>query len=223
MAESTEAATLEEQGLVAISYDAFFSIDTRIRKIDTISLTRQGFTPQQFAAFGITAFAVLMILALVVVPLLNLVGLSMSWQMLLISLIGLPALAGWAVMQPMPSGKSLFGTITSWVRFRCDDTEHRRGVPVPPSPRSQTAFVQHLQREWVMYDEVAVALPDEMAWTDPVTAAHKARAVGHVDYQTWLDAKAVAHWNAAQDAATTKSSDRLIAPDRRGTPAAAEI
>ena len=216
MAEDADI-DLEAEGLYGMSYDSFFAIDKRVRKIQDMPVpTRAGLTVPQIGTFFIVLFISFFLYVFGLGQLLSLLGISLGWMGLVFFVFGPPILCSWRVTRPMPHGKSIPGTVQSYFRYYLDDEVHRRGRPVPPEKRPLDEPVQHYLRYCVVAEEFAAEVPVEGDWTDPHTEMLFARAVDSPDLQSWMDAKAVAHFEAASEDKTSHTEHEITVHDRRG-------
>lgn len=219
-----EEEDLEQQGLIASSYDSLFGIRKRVRKINDLQLpTRRGVGVDQLG-IGVLVFIIFVILyGLVVVPLTELLGIGRDVRFLLAWLFIPPFLAGQQIAKPMPHGKSIGGTISSWLRFHLDDPVHRRGVPVPRSKRAPEVPTLHYQRIWVPAVDLEPGKGEEMlsdSETERRFEQGNISAGGKpVALQGWYDARAREHARmereARQQSAETISQEISF---RRGAP-----
>lgn len=208
---------LEAEGLYGMSYDSFFAIDKRVRKIQDLHIpTRAGLTVPQIMTFFFVLVISFLLYVLVIGQILSLLGISLGWMGLLVFVLGPPILCSWRVTKPMPHGKSIPGTVQSYVKYYMDDEVHRRGRPVPLPKQPDDQFVQHYMRDWTVNREFAAEFPGEGDWTDPHTEALFARGTGAVDLQSWMDAKALANFEAENAKKETRTKTEITVHDRRG-------
>lgn len=198
MANSGEL-DLEAEGLVAYSYDDFFKIDKRIRKVQDIYLpTRTGISVPQIATFFLVLMLSFITQVLVVGPLFGVLGVREHILVFLAVVFGPPILCAWRVTRAMPHGKTIPGTVQSMARYFLDDELHRRGRPVRAPRQPREGFVQHYQRDWTVAQEYAAEIVGEEDWTDPVTEARFATGPA-VNLQSWMDEKAIEHHATDQE------------------------
>lgn len=206
---ATEETDWEAEGLVAHSYDGFFRIDKRIRKFGDVYVpTRTGISVNQFVTFIVVLFASFLFEVLITGPVMAFLHIPSHWLFFLLRIFGPPLIASWRVTQPMPYGKTIPGTVTSLLTYYCDDTTHRRGMPVPPKKVPDDVFVQHYMRDWTVNREFADEIAGEGDWTDAETERRRARGAASevAPLQDWMDRRAIEHWREQQSAknATTK-------------------
>lgn len=172
-----DADDLEGRGLIAHSYSSFFKIRKRMRKIQDISLPfRRGLGVEQFVTFLLVLFVLLVIYGTLLSPLINLAGWNLTWQFYLVYFFGPAFLAASRAGKPMKSGKTIPGTVRSWLRKLLDDPVHRRGVPLRRRPAVGRRL--HFMRVWQAHPELAPYLPPG--------AAAPADPVAGVDLDEWL-------------------------------------
>lgn len=165
-----DAEDAEALGLVAHSYDSLFSIRKRMRKINDITIPlRRGLGTDQVGAAILTFIACVITFGIIVRPLVTLIGYEPGWRFILAWLIIPPLLVGQRIAKPMGYGKSIGGTVTSWMRYHLDDRIHRRGLPIktPPLPPDEKRI--HYQREWVIFDDYTNTVSGETDLSDPDT------------------------------------------------------
>lgn len=216
----TQEEDLDKEGLVGVSYDSFFKIDKRVRKVQDLHLpTRAGISVNQIATFFIALFFSFLFYALVIVQLTSIFGISIHWFVALLLLFVPPLLCAWRVSLPMPSGKSIPGTARSLLTYYLDDPVHRRGRPIKTDPRPHDEFVQHYMRDWTVSQEFAGEIPGEGDWTDDATEKLFIRCSGHVDLQGWMNEKAIDNYMVASNAKRDTTAKEIAVHDRRGTAA----
>jgi len=218
MSTETEGEDLERKGLVGHSYDSFFAIDKRIRKFgDFYVPLRQGLRTSQIAVFIVSCLVTIILQALLISPLLSLIGIKVGVWAFLTIIIGVPALISCRSVKPMPYHKSIAGTLRSLIRTLLDSPVHRRGVPIKTPKRPVDQFVQHYLREWAVASDYTAELGAEAEWTDPRTEQLLARSTGHVDLQTWMDDQALAHAAEQDRQKQHRTTQSHVPHDRRGS------
>lgn len=218
MAEET--LDLEAEGLFGASYDSFFAIDKRVRKVQDLYVpTRAGLSVNQIITFFIVLFFSFLFQVLIVGQVMSLLGIPGHWLLFVTVVFGPPILLAWRVTKPMPSDKSIPGTVQSLLMYFLDDPVHRRGRPVKGNARPLMEFVQHYQRDWTVNQEFAAEVPGEGDWTDDETENLFNRASGHVNLQEWMDRKAIEHYEAESAAKRSTTSKEITVHDRRGAAA----
>lgn len=211
---------VDAEGLFGTSYDSFFAIDKRVRKIQDLYVpTRSGLSVNQIITFFIVLFVSFLFQVLILGQIMNLLGIPGHWLLFLLVVFGPPVLCAWRVTKPMPSNKSIPGTVQSLLMYYLDDPVHRRGRPVKDLPRPREEFVQHYQRDWTVNQEFAAEVPGEGDWTDDDTENLFNRASGHVNLQEWMDRKAIEHFEAEAAAKHSTTSKEITVHDRRGAAA----
>lgn len=219
MAEDTEA-DLEKEGLIGVSYDSFFKIDKRVRKVQDLHLpTRAGISVNQIATFFIVLLFSFLFYALIIVQVTDLFGISVHWFVTVLLIVAPPLLCAWRVSLPMPSGKSIPGTARSLLTYYLDDPVHRRGRPIKTDPRPPDEFVQHYMRDWTVSEEFAAEVPGEGDWTDDDTEKLFVRCTGHINLQEWIDQKAIENYLSASEIKRDTTAKEITVHDRRGTAA----
>lgn len=183
------AEDLESQGLLAHSYDSLFSIRKRLRKVNDLTIpTRRGLGTNQIGAFVVVFLVSVITYGFILVPVLALLGIPRDPR-IMAAWVLIPAfLVAQRIAKPMPSGKSIPGSLTSWMRYHLDDPVHRRGLPIVGASRASSQRTLHYQRDWDMADTFALGEPGQQDWTDAVTE-HRMRGET-VDLESWMDAKA---------------------------------
>lgn len=195
---------LERAGLIAHSYDAFFSVRKRVRNINDITIpVRGGLSTNQIGVGVLVFFIQIVTYGLLLLPAMTLLGISPHPVVLLVWILGPAILVGQRIAKPMPHSKSIATTFTSKARRLLDDPIHRRGNPIPSPKQPYDMKVLHYQREWVMFDEYAQLIPGEADVTDPFTESGFARTEP-VDLQTWYDDMAIAHRESMDQDRTSK-------------------
>lgn len=208
---------IEAEGLYGTSYDSFFAIDKRVRKVQDLHVpTRSGLSVNQIATFGVVFIASFLFQVLILGQIMSLLGIPGHWLLFWTVVLGPPLLCAWRVTKPMPSAKSIPGTVRSVLTYYLDDPVHRRGRPVKDSKRPQDAFVQHYLRDWTVSQEFADEVPGEGDWTDDETENLFARSSEHVNLQDWMDRKAIDHFEAERNAQQRTTSKEITVHDRRG-------
>lgn len=204
---------LEAMGLIGHSYDSLFSIRKRIRKINDLVIPfRQGVTASQIGTgLGVFVFQVITF-GMLVVPLFGLFGVRPPWQLTILWIFGPPIFAAQNIVKPMPFGKSIPGTIQSFLRYFLDDPIHRRGLPIPTPKQPYDETVVHYQREWVGFEEFVGHEPWEAPISDRATEERISfcnRSLGEeeIDFQKWWDDKAIQHLEEEQDTKDVKQED----------------
>lgn len=211
---------LEAEGLFGASYDSFFAIDKRVRKIQDLYVpTRQGLSVNQIVTFFLVLFFSFLFQVLILGQVMSLLGIPGHWLLFVTVVFGPPILCAWRVTKPMPSDKSIPGTVQSLFMYLLDDPVHRRGRPVKSDPRPQGEFVQHYLRDWTVSQEFTAEVPGEGDWTDDETESLFTRASGHVNLQEWMDRKAIDNHTADADAKSATTSKEITVHDRRGAAA----
>ena len=171
---------LEQRGLIAHSYSNFFKIRKRMRKVQDITLPfRRGLGVEQFVTFLLALLALLFIYGTLLAPLFALTDVSPGWRFYLLYFLGPSVLLGMRVGKPMKSGKSIPGTVRSWLRKTLDDPVHRRGVPLRRRPVSGPRI--HYLRTWQAHPMLRTHLPPSSTYDadPPATRAP-------VDLDGWL-------------------------------------
>lgn len=206
---AAEEEDLVALGLVANSYDALFQVRKRIRKINDITLpVRAGLATNQIGV-GILVFIIAVITyGFIGLPIMGLLGIDPGWQILVLWLLVPPVLAGQRIAKPMQYGKSIGGTITSWMRFHLDDPVHRRGVPIPTPKQPADIPVLHHQREWVMAEDLAGYVPGEGDYSDADTERRMSK-VPPIELQGWYDQKAIEHIKGERSDSDKKDKDNM--------------
>jgi hypothetical protein len=179
-AVSEEHESLEQRGLIAHSYSNFFKIRKRMRKIQDITLPfRRGLGIEQFVTFILALLGLLLIYGTIIAPLFALTDASPGWRFYLLYFLVPSVLLAMRVGKPMKSGKSIPGTVRSWLRKLLDDPVHRRGVPLRRRP--STAPRIHFLRTWQAHPVLRPHLPPSSTYdADP-------RPTGRpVDLEDWL-------------------------------------
>lgn len=208
---------LEAEGLYGMSYDSFFSIEKRVRKIQDIHIpTRSGVTVPQVQTFFLVLVLSFLFQVLILGQVMSLLGIPGHWLLFVLVVLGPPFLCSWRVVRPMPHGKSIPGTVQSMLGFHLDDTVHRRGRPVKTPKQPADAFVQHYQRDWTINQEFALEVPGEGDWTDPETERRFGKARGEVHLQDWMDEKAIAHFESESEKKHSRTKKEITVHDRRG-------
>lgn len=215
-----EELDIDAEGLFGTSYDSFFAIDKRVRKVQDLYVpTRSGLSVNQIVTFFIVLVASFLFQVLILGQIMNLLGIPGHWLFFLLVVFGPPVLCAWRVTKPMPSNKSIPGTVQSLLMYYLDDPLHRRGCPVKESARPRDQFIQHYQRDWTVNQEFAAEVPGEGDWTDDATENLFTRASGHVNLQEWMDRKAIEHFEAEETAKRSTTSKEITVHDRRGSAA----
>lgn len=216
MAEDNDV-DLEAEGLYGMSYDSFFAIDKRVRKMGDVHVpTRGGVTVPQVGTFFLVVFISFLFQVLILGQVMSFLGIPGHWLLFVFVVFGPAFLLAWRVTKPMPHAKTIPGTVKSMLTYYLDDEVHRRGLPVSTPKRPDDAFVQHYMRDWTVNREFAAEVPGEGDWTDPETEGLFAKAKGHVDLQPWLDEKAVMHFEGEQDSKKSRTAREITVHDRRG-------
>jgi hypothetical protein len=172
-----DAEDLEGRGLIAHSYSSFFKIRKRMRKIQDISLPfRRGLGVEQFLTFLLVLVVMLVIYGTLLLPLMSFAGWNFNWQFYLVYFLAPAFLAASRAGKPMKSGKTIPGTVRSWLHKLLDDPVHRRGVPMRRRPVDGRRL--HYARVWQAHPQLAPYLPPGA--TDP------AQPVDGVDLDEWL-------------------------------------
>lgn len=204
---------LDAMGLIGHSYDSFFSIRKRIRRINDLTIPfRQGLTNSQIGtALAVFIFQIVTY-GVIIVPLVGLVADNPPWQLMVTWLFVPPVLAAQNIVKPMPYGKSIPGTIQSILRFFLDDPIHRRGLPIATPRQPYKEKVVHYQREWEAFDEYVEDTPANAAISDRVTEERFAADNGlfggeEIDFQTWWDDKAAENLERERLASLQKKKD----------------
>lgn len=216
-----EKLDLEEEGLYGSSYDSFFAIDKRVRKIQDLYIpTRSGLPVNQIITFFVVLVFALFLQVFIVGQFFSLVGWNEPAIVFWGILLGIPILASWRVSKPFPSAKSIPGTLRSAVTYLLDDPVHRRGRPIKTNRRPLDEFVQHYQRDWTVSQEFAAEIPGEGDWTDDETENLFNRSASErVNLQQWMDSKAIDHFEAEVAARSRTTSKEITVHDRRGAAA----
>lgn len=211
---------LEAEGLYGTSYDSFFAIEKRVRKVQDLHIpTRAGLSTNQIATFFIVLVFSFLFQVFIFGQLMSLLGIPGHWLLFTLVVFGPPLLSAWRVTKPMPSGKTIPGTVRSIVMYYLDDPVHRRGSPIKESKRPHDEFVQHYIRDWTVNQEFAAEIPGEGDWTDDETELLFSRASGTVNLQTWLDRKAIEHFESEEQEKQASTSKDITVHDRRGAAA----
>lgn len=159
MADSDDAIDKKQRNdwLVAnvgTSYTQAFDIRQVMYRIQNMDLPfRRGIRVEQFLMF-FAMVAVMFILWFVVLsPLFGWIGIALPWTFILVFFLAPPILMTVRIGKPLPHGKSIFGTATSWIRYRLDDEWHRRGMPqrYKPNLRAQGNYL----RTWTVDPQFA--------------------------------------------------------------------
>jgi len=171
---------LEQRGLIAHSYSNFFKIRKRMRKIQDITLPfRRGLGVEQFVTFFLALLGLLFIYGTLLAPVFALTDFSPGWRFYVVYFIAPSVLLGMRVGKPMRSGKSIPGTVRSWLRKTLDDPVHRRGVPLPRRPIVGPRI--HYLRTWQAHPMLRPHLPPSSTYdADPPSTQHP------VDLDDWL-------------------------------------
>lgn len=184
------AEDLEAQGLLAHSYDSLFSVRKRLRKINDLTLpTRRGLGTSQIGAFMVVFIFSVITYGLFLVPALGLLHIDRDPRILLAWVLIPSFLVAQRIAKPMEFGKTIPGTINSFLRFHLDDPLHRRGLPVPTPTLPPEHRAIHYQRTWEMAAPYAAIEPSETDWSDLVT---EHRLAGEAALEPWLDDQAKA-------------------------------
>lgn len=183
------AEDLESQGLLCHSYDALWSVQKRLRKINDLAIpTRRGLSTQQIGSFLVTFIFSIITYGLVAVPVMSLLGIPRDPRIMLAWLLVPSFLVAQQIAKPMAYSKSISGSLTSWLRYHLDDPVHRRGMPIasPAMPADERRI--HYLRRWDMAEPYTAIEPSETPWTDDAT---EARFAGKpVDLGAWMDTQA---------------------------------
>lgn len=208
MAEET-ADELESAGLVAHSYDALFSGQRRIRKISDLQIPiRAGLAHSQIAVGALVFFVQVLLLGFIVAPLFALLRFDAPWWFPILWIFGPVVLVAQRVVKPMPHGKGIADTLTSWLRMVFDDPVHARGRGVPRKEQPQDIPVVHYQREWIMFDDFVSSEDDgERAISDASTESRFATSTPAPEggFASWWDDMAFEHAAAMLDERNIKS------------------
>lgn len=208
---------LEDRGLVGHSYDGFFKIDKRLRKIEGMHLPgRSGVSVTQIQTFALVFVVWFFVFVLLIDPILELIGISVTGFVFLGVLIAPPALCSWRVIRPMPFGKSIPSTIRSILMYYLDDKEHARGRPVKTPRRPDDEYVLHYQRDWAVAQEFAPEVAGEGDWTDYSTEAFRTSGQENVQLQEWMDEKAVVNYRKATASKKAVATEQIKAHNPRG-------
>lgn len=208
---------LEAEGLIAMSYDSFFAIDKRVRKIQDLHIpTRAGLSVPQILTFFLVLVLSFMFQVLILGQVMSLLGIPGHWMLFVLVVFGPPILCSWRVTRPMPHGKSIPGTVQSFMAYHLDDEMHRRGRPVRAPRQPEDEFVQHYMRDWTVNQEFAAEIPGEGDWTDPETESKFSWARGSVDLQDWMDSKAIANFTRESAEKSSNTKQEITVHDRRG-------
>ncbi|GAB3856426.1 hypothetical protein ACFPIJ_58680 [Dactylosporangium cerinum] len=175
-----ERDDLDARGLIAHSYSNFFKIRKRMRKVQDISLPfRRGLGVEQFVTFLLALVVLLFLYGTLIAPLFALTGVSPGWRFYLLYFLGPSVLLGMRVGKPMKSGKSIPGTVRSWLRKVLDDPVHRRGVPLRRRPITGPRI--HFLRTWQAHPALRPHLPPSSTYdADPPPVGRR------VDLDAWL-------------------------------------
>jgi hypothetical protein len=167
----------DARGLIARSYSTFFKIRKRIRKVQDIKLPfRRGVGVEQFVTFFLVLIVLAILYGALFAPLFALTGIHLNWQMYLLYFLAPSMLAAVRVGKPMKSGKTIPGTVRSWLRKTLDDPVHRRGVPMRRRP--VTGLCAHYLRVWRAHPRLGPYLPRGATYGDS--------GQGGVDLDAWL-------------------------------------
>lgn len=179
MTTEQQAEDLDALGLIAHSYDSLFSIRKRVRSINDLQIpTRNGLAANQIGMGVLTFLVQIVTYGLFVVPIMNYLGISPPWWLLVAWLVGPTILVGQRVAKPMAYNKTIGDALSSWLRFFLDDKVHRRGAPLEASKFPKDGPITHFQREYVLFPEHAAEEPAEADVTDEITEGrlHRQRA-----------------------------------------------
>lgn len=195
---------LERAGLIVHSYDSLFAIRKRIRKISDIVIPIKGGLGTNQLGVGVVTFIVMVVIyGLVLVPAMSLMGIEPHILVAIAVLLGPPILVGQRIAKPMPHGKSIPSSVTSFLRRYLDDPIHRRGNPITTPKQPADMAVLHYHREWQMFPDFAMYAPGELDVTDDDT---ESRFVGErVNLQDWYDEMALTHHDEMLTERTTRS------------------
>lgn len=209
MAEESNSLSLEERGLVCYSYDNLFSVQKRIRKISDVPIPfRQGISISQIFTFFAVVFVSFILYALIVAPTFRLIGVDPAWYIPVACIFGPPVLAAQRIVKPMPHGKSITGTLSSFARYCLDDPVHRRGLPVRTPRVPDDMSVAHWQREWVPSEQMSADDDALTLFSDKVTEERLRPTSSVVELQGWLDGQARAHLAEENEARQRKTSEK---------------
>lgn len=174
----SEDDALDARGLIAHSYSTFFKVRKRMRKIQDLQLPfRRGVGIEQVMTFLLVLVLLLIIYATFLMSLFSVLGWSPPWQFYVLYFFGPPLLAGSRIGRPMKSGKTIFGTVRSYLRKLLDDPVHRRGMPLRNRP--QTRLTAHFMRVWQADPTFERYLPSGATYQDRPTS-HQ------VDLDDWI-------------------------------------
>lgn len=182
-----DSEDLDALGLIAHSYDTFFSIRKRIRAINDIALpTRRGILTTQIGMGILVLIAQFITYGLILLPLIRLLNITPSPWVLLGWVLIPTILVAQRVAKPMAYNKSIAEAMSSRLRKLLDDDVHRRGTPIPKRQFLPDEHVVHYQREWVMYADFAAETSGEEDVTTPQLEARMSRD-DDVNIQDFLD------------------------------------
>lgn len=204
MPDSHSHDDMHQLGLIASSYDAAFTIRKRVRAINGYAIPIQRGVAVNQIGVGMLVFVITVIVyGMLIVPLMGLLHIGRPIWLVLAILFGPAALAAQRISKPMPHGKAIGTTISSWVRARLDDRVHRRGRPVSETPYPRQDTVLHYQRIW---EPAATPGAPQKVWS--TWQAQSRLAGGPLNLQEWLDSNALANLEATQQSTIEKTPPR---------------
>lgn len=120
---------------IGVSYTQAFDIRKVMYRIQNMDLPfKRGIRVEQFLMFFFALMLAFIVYYILISPILSLLGISLPFTFLLVYFLAPPILLSIRIGKPMPHGKTIFGTVISWLRFKLDDQWHRRGMPMKKEP-----------------------------------------------------------------------------------------
>lgn len=123
---------------VGESYTQAFDIRKVMYRIQNFDLPfKRGVRVEQFLMFFATLALCFIFYFVILSPVFSIIGFSLPWTFILAYFLIPPIMLSIRIGKPMPHGKSIFGSLTSWLRFKLDDEWHRRGMPMKKAPNTK--------------------------------------------------------------------------------------
>jgi len=206
----SDTAPAAEQALIVENYTDVSRISKRVRKIhDMVIPLRRGLGQDQVVAGFLTLVALAIIFFTLIRPTLQLLNVQPNWVMYVIYFVGPVILVGQKISAPMPSGKTISGTMTSFMRFHMDDPIHRRGIPQPKRPARGRRL--HYAREWVPSNGYTANSFATGMGDDALTYT------GRADLEKWMATQTVAHREEQVSESQAKKAERQAQLEARIT------
>lgn len=120
---------------IGISYTQAFDIRKVMYRIQNFDLPfKRGVRVEQFLMFFAALLLSFISYFVIISPIFGFLHFNAPWSLVAVYFLAPAILLSIRIGKPMPHAKSIFGTVTSYLRYKLDDEWHRRGMPMRKAP-----------------------------------------------------------------------------------------